>query len=317
MGHARKADIYQAVSRQLKSLHRFGESKFEAKQAARAVGSGPVRLDGIYSFSTARAYQRECMRFAGYVAEKSPAGRFTTLEGAYAYAREYVAQLNADAANSAYSVKLARAAIAKMYGVAGSELGETRQRSRAEISRGRHRTVISEKTGKVIKNHSVRSGRFSEAKHKDLVEFAKATGLRREELRRLRGDRLVERDGRYFLELRGSIDGTKGGKRREVPVREEYAAKVVELCRKAGSERVFEKVPDTLDQHYYRGVYAKELYREALERKQESGAEINPYYCRGDRAGEVYDRDCMAEVSKALGHTRISVIAGHYLYEDA
>ena len=43
MGHARKADIYQAVSRQLKSLHRFGESKFEAKQAARAVGSGPVR----------------------------------------------------------------------------------------------------------------------------------------------------------------------------------------------------------------------------------------------------------------------------------
>ena len=316
MGHKQKADIYQEVAQQLKGLHRFGESKFEAKQETRSAGSGPVRLDGIYSFSTARAYQRECMRFAEYVSAKAPEGRHTSLKAAYAYAPGYIEQLNANAENSAYSVKLARSAVAKLYGVAGSELGETRQRSRAEISRGRHRTVVSEKTGKVIKNHSVRSGRFSEEKHKDLVEFAKATGLRREELRRLRGDRLVERDGRYFLELRGSIDGTKGGKCRDVPVREEYAAKVVELCHKAGHERVFQTVPGTLDQHYYRGVYAKELYKEALERKQASGAEINPYYCRGDRAGEVYDRDCMAEVSQALGHTRISVIAGHYLYEN-
>lgn len=315
MGHAQKADIYQEVSKQLKQLHRFGESKHAAKQEARSTGSGPVRLGGIYSYSTARAYQSECMKFAEYVAANAPAGRHTGLQAAFAYAPEYIAQLNADQARSAYSVKLARSAVAKLYGVSGAALGETRQRARAEISRGRRRTVVSEKTGKVIKNHSVRSGRFSEEKHSDLVTFAKATGLRREELRRLHGDRLVERNGKYYLELRGSIDGTKGGRSRMVPVREAGLEKVQELCRQAGTGLVFKSVPETLDQHYYRGVYAKELYAERLAEKQASGAEMNPYYCRGDRAGTVYDRDCMAEVSKALGHTRISVIAGHYLYE--
>jgi len=36
---------------------------------------------------------------------------------------------------------------------------------------------------------------------------------------------------------------------------------------------------------------------------------------RKDRAGVVLDRAAMAKVSKWLGHNRLDVIAGHYLYD--
>ena len=38
------------------------------------------------------------------------------------------------------------------------------------------------------------------------------------------------------------------------------------------------------------------------------------YFMRADRKGDVYDREAMEKVSKQLGHNRIDVIAGHYLY---
>ena len=39
------------------------------------------------------------------------------------------------------------------------------------------------------------------------------------------------------------------------------------------------------------------------------------YVCRRDRAGVVYDKAAMLQVSRMLGHNRISVIAGHYLHD--
>ena len=39
------------------------------------------------------------------------------------------------------------------------------------------------------------------------------------------------------------------------------------------------------------------------------------YVCRCDRAGVVYDKAAMKQVSRFLGHNRIEVIAGHYLHE--
>lgn len=45
----------------------------------------------------------------------------------------------------------------------------------------------------------------------------------------------------------------------------------------------------------------------------EGGDTGDAYVCRGDLQGIVYDRKAMEIASKALGHNRISVIAGHYL----
>jgi hypothetical protein len=65
-----------------------------------------------------------------------------------------------------------------------------------------------------------------------------------------------------------------------------------------------------MDVHHYRSEYASTLYRK-LARQEIPKAER--YCCRGDLKGTWYDKAAMKEVSEALGHSRISVIAEHYL----
>lgn len=308
MAHGKqRTDLHQQIKETLTAKERFGESKYDAKRDGTAK-------DGIYSYSTARIYNRECQRFARYVTENSPQGRYTNLEEARAYAKAYIERENADTTKSAYTVKLERSALAKLYGITSrdvtKELGQVRERSRADITRSRERTVISEKTGKTIKNQSTRSGHFSEKKHPDEVAFARGTGMRRSEMEQVRGDQLHQReDGSYYFRMEGYQ--CKGGREREIPVRGDVR-RIAELCKAAGSGRVFEHVPKAMDVHHYRSEYASTLYRE-LARDRDAIPVTERYCCRNDLKGVWYDKAAMREVSEALGHSRISVIAEHYL----
>ena len=75
--------------------------------------------------------------------------------------------------------------------------------------------------------------------------------------------------------------------------------------------------------------YAARVYADAVSRRGEGsytpgagkrsegrsgGYERGRYCCMKDRAGVWYDREAMREASRALGHSRIDVIAGHYLH---
>lgn len=82
----------------------------------------------------------------------------------------------------------------------------------------------------------------------------------------------------------------------------------------AGSERVFQKVPNGMDVHGYRGQFAVDLYR-SLARPLKKIPKKDQYRCRGDRQGIVLDKKAMFLVSQALGHGRINVIAENYLYD--
>ena len=297
----RQADIYQEVLQRLSSMEKFGESKHEAKINGTAK-------DGIYSHSTANTYSRECLKFADYVKTNSPQGRYTPLEASKSLAREYIARENAN--KSPYTVKLERSALAKLFGVEGTELGAVRNRSRENITRSRNRTIISEKTGKEIKNTSTRSGRFSEKNHPDEVAFARGTGMRRAEMGKVHGDQLFKRaDGSYCFKI---IDNqAKGGRFREIPIRGNVE-RIKELCEEAGHGKVFSNVPNHMDVHHYRYEYATNLYREfARERNDIPKAER--YCCRKELKGTWYDKSAMKIVSEALGHSRINVIAEHYL----
>lgn len=304
MAHGKqRVDLHQEIKHALRSMERFGESKYDAKRDGTAK-------DGIYSYSTAHVYNRECQKFAHYVSEHSPQGRYTSLEDAKSYAKEYIERENADTSKSAYTVKLERSAIAKLYGIDSRELGQVRERAREDISRSRERTVISEKTGKEIKNPSTRNGRFSEKNHPNEVTWARGTGMRRAEMEQVCGDQLHQRvDGSYYFKM----DGTqcKGGREREIPVRGDIE-RIKELCERAGHDRVFEKVPSHMDVHHYRSEYASNLYRE-LARERDAIPKNDRYCCRADLKGIWYDKRAMKEVSEALGHSRISVIAEHYL----
>lgn len=301
MGHTKqREDLHQAIKKTLRDKERFGESKYQAKKDGTAK-------EGIYSYETARVYNRECQRFAEYVKEKSPEGRYTSLEAAREYAREYIQQNNAKANLSPYTVKLQASALAKLYGCKSSEFGATESRHRVDISRSRERVVISEKTGKEILNPTTNAGHFSEKKNAEIVSFAKGTGLRRSELSALRGTQLRERDGKYYLQVVG-----KGGRERLAPIIGPAEKDIVQRCMAAGSGKVWEKVPAHMDVHHYRSQYATEMYA-AYARARDEIPKEDRYCCRCDLKGVWYDKEAMKIVSEALGHNRISVIAEHYL----
>lgn len=298
MAHGKqRVDLHQEIKQTLRAKERFGESKYAAKK------SGDMK-DGIYSYTTARDYNRSCQRFAEYVREVSPQGRYTSLSDAFQYAREYIEKL--DATMSPYTVKASRSALAKLFGCKGSDIAKVRERTRADITRSRERTVISEKTGKEIKNPKTRAGHFSEKKHADLVAFCRSTGLRKSELESLKGNQLYEKDGAYYLHVVG-----KGGREREIPVRGDVQL-VVEKCKAASDGKVWGKVPSSMDVHHYRSQYATAFYKD-LARPLDQIPRKELYCCREDLKGVWYDREAMRTVSEALGHSRVSVIAEHYL----
>ena len=301
MSHGKlKSDIFQDIDRTLKEKLKKGSSKYQDKLNG-------IARNYIYSSQTALVYQKECMKFGEYVASHSPEGRYTSLEDAYQYAKEYI-KLE-DNSKSSYTVKMERSALAKLFGVAGSDLCEVRNRKRADITRSRQGTVISKKSGKEIKNTKTRRGRFSEKNHKDEVAFAKGTGMRRSEMASVRGNQLIKKGNDYYIKMQGNQ--CKGGREREIPVRGDVE-RIVELCERAGSGKVFNSVPQHMDVHHYRHEYATEFYKQ-IARKKEDIPKPDRYCCRCDLKGVWYDKKAMRIVSEALGHSRISVIAGHYL----
>ena len=78
---------------------------------------------------------------------------------------------------------------------------------------------------------------------------------------------------------------------------------------------MFNKLSSNYDNHFYRATYASRLYNQ-LKRDIDDIPTEDKYIMRKDRAGEIYDKKAMLLVSNALGHTRISVIAQSYLYQN-
>lgn len=166
----------------------------------------------------------------------------------------------------------------------------------------RHRANITRSRETVA-----RDAHFSEENNRDIVTFCKCTGLRRAELLQIRG---IDLDGSSLMVYRG----TKGGKVRIVPLcgSNEELATVKQLAAAAGNNKIFPHISSAMDVHHYRSVYCQRLYN-SYARQLEQIPDTDRYYCRRDKRGVVYDRKAMLQVSRALGHNRISVIAGHYL----
>ena len=289
------------IKKTLKSKEKFGESKHSAKQK-------DTMKDGIYSINTAKMYNRECQKFAKYVIAERGNAKLSVAESRD-YAAEYLQQ-GIENGVSPYTLQMQRSALAKLYGCTGNEICDLPARHRAEITRSRNHTIVSEKTGKIIKNPSTRAGHFSEKNNADIVAFCRSTGLRRSELESLTGDQLeVTEDGNAYIHLDGYQ--CKGGRPRVVPVIGDVS-NAITLCQNAGSNKVFPRVPQAMDVHSYRSEYAVAIYNQyarpldELKRKEK-------YYCRAELKGVVYDREAMLMASKALGHNRISIIAEHYL----
>lgn len=244
----------------------------------------------IYMTSTYEDYKKSLNQFFSYCEEKHGC---KTIKQCREYADEWL-QSRIDRKLSAWSLKKDRSALCKLYQEPAKNFIDLPTRRRENIKRSR---------GSAKRDYG-----FSEKNNKDIISFGKSTGLRRKELSELRGNQLIEKDGKYYLK---DVLG-KGGKKRTVPIIGDVET-VIKYCTDAGNGLVWPSVPSHMDEHRYRGEYCKALYN-SLARPIEALQRQEKYICRKDKGGIIYDKSAMLQTSTALGHGRINVIASNYLY---
>lgn len=281
----------------------FRKGKGTSKHKDKACD--PVALaQKIYSDTTLHTYKQAWLDYC----EKMKEAKFKvnghsprTLDEAREFMPFYVDDnkrrpgKTAGSTMSAWSQRTYFAGAAKVLGCSASDY-DLPSRNYTNIKRSRE----------IVKSDS----HFSADKNAELLSFARSTGLRNaKELQQITGKDLVALGGgEYAIHVRG-----KGGKERQAPVvgtPGEIAA-VVNRMIAAGSGCVWVKVPKHADIHACRREYAQRIYSK-YARPVESIPRSERYYCRGGSTA-VFDRKAMLTASKALGHSRLNVIAGHYL----
>lgn len=245
----------------------------------------------IHSHSTHKTYQSQCAHFAEFCYAQGI--KYPGEEKALIV--PYIEHLKASG-KSPFTIYTAACALAKVYGCSTEDFGITfPKRERVSIRRSR---LIAK-----------RDTTFSEENNRALIEFCRSTGLRRSELTALRGSDLRVNGDKVFVHVKQG----KGGKSRNVEVIGDVKG-VVKIMKEAGNGLAFPAgIPSHMDVHSYRSQYACEYYRK-YARPLKNIPQEDKYICRKDKAGTVYDKKAMAKTSLQLGHNRISVIAGNYLY---
>lgn len=158
---------------------------------------------------------------------------------------------------------------------------------------------------------------FNHDKHKELIRFIKATGLRNIELRKLRPEQIIKDNwGRVFIKI--MANQAKGGRPRIVfPILSDadWVYEYAKFKQNKGEDRVFSKkageLPKRTPYHPCRAVFAERKYMEA--EKSHGTGEI--YTRRGD--GRKFDKGALQIVSENLGHNRLGICIQNYLWRDS
>lgn len=282
---------------------------YETLNNMRAAGSGrnhhadkQAGVDGkyIYSTRTYNGYYETAKLFTGWCLENHP--QVQCMQDCRQYTSEFI-QAQIASGLSPYTIGTRKAALAKLYQMPQEErdgMPSAPMRRRMDITRSR---------GTAVRDNGISAA--TEAKYAALTS---CTGLRRAELVRLHGtDLKTDGKGHYWLSI---TRGTKGGKSRKAPIigTQAEVKALISACRTAGDAPICPRLPSHYDNHHYRAIYAVRAYR-ALARPVSAIPVNDRYIMRKDRAGVVLDRAAMVKVSKWLGHNRLDVIAGHYLYD--
>ena len=297
MGHKNKKSLIRQVQENLqKKLDRgVGTSKHEMKQQH-------ATSDKIFSYQTFKSYLKGNIGFVNYCKENYGC---KTLEECRSHVDDYLQHRMSYC--SSWTVKLDSASIAKLYNESTTAFCHTNSRLRTDVVRSRGE--------KGMDRH------FSEARNSQLVEFCRSTGLRRSEVAACRGSHLVAVDtpaGSSFHGVGILVPNGKNGKSRIAPLccSKEVADRIIQQCKEAGDGKLFERVHAAADIHSYRSRYASNYYTAIAPKDKNLIPPNNRYICRGsDKAGVVYSRPHLRQVSAALGHNRECVVANSYLHD--
>lgn len=282
-----KNQVYEKVLK----MHKEGQgrSKFQDKKDG-------ISGKFIYSSSTYQTYKKSGKLFCSWLEKEHP--EVKQLKDGQQYVNQYLECLVKED-YSPWSISTKKAALSKIFQVPAGTFIQTPTRERAKIKRSRYESSLDKNISKATEEY--------------YSKITSATGLRRSELLKITGDALYEKDGKFYIRVE---KGTKGGRPRVAEVigkDDKETQEIVNLFKEKGKLRVVSSVPKHLDNHFYRGQYAKRVYNR-YARSEKFIPQEKKYIMRKDRAGEVLDRDAMLITSKYLGHNRIDVIAQSYLY---
>lgn len=296
MGHKNKKSLVRQVQENLQEkLHRgIGTSRHEAKQSH-------TTADKIFSYNTFKTYMKANIGFVNFCKENYGC---KTLDDCRPHVDEFIQHRISNGVSS-FTLKMETSAIGKLFGVSTTVFCPTPSRHRSAVVRSRG--------VKGMDRH------FSEKNNQKLVDFCRATGLRRMEVANCRGSHLVACEtpsGEQFHGIGILVPNGKGGKTRVAPLccSKQVAEQIIQQCKEAGDGKLFEKVHAAADVHGYRAQYASSFYT-AVARDVSTLKGHQRYVCRADKAGIVYDRSALRQTSVALGHNRVEVVANSYLHD--
>lgn len=334
-----KKTLHQQAYDKLQSLTAYGQSKHEAKKTG-------VDKEKIYSYATYKTYKQWVFAFTKWEKENHP--EVTTLKKAKRHVGDYLQSLVDNGSYSASTIATATAALNKIYQMAPNDPQRFTppERHRVDITRSRNAVEydrhFSESNNRELVNFAQATGARRAAlerltgadlytaeqlhsyvdKIRDLIEQGQT--LTKTQVTRLN---LINDTLKTFPEETHFVyfDRDKGGRCRYAPIIGEHKQDVIDRFNNTGnSDKVWLAVPKAMDVHSYRSDYATALYRayarpidtipydktnKGSGQKYQSGV----YHCRGDLKGVSLDKAAMQQVSKALGHNRLEVVASHYL----
>ncbi len=288
MSHKNKIPLVKQLLDVLDSKHVQGRSKYKDKK------DGVDCRKYIYSWGTYKTYFKQGKLYFNWLKKKGY--RCKKLIDCRAYCDEYL-QEAIDRQLSPFTIKLYVATFSKIFGDDSSTYIDTPPRLRKNVFRSRKSAIRD-------KNYNPETISLVEA-------FAKSVGLRKSELKALRGNRLryYPETGEYKVLVNSA---SKGGRPREALVIGDVKL-VVSLMEAAGDNKVFANVPD-IDIHHLRAVYASNLYTHLTKTQGIPKDPRDRYIHRRELAGKVLSKSIMRQVSENLGHSRINVMAQSYSY---
>ena len=308
--------INRDLGHRLSCLKRFGQSKHEAKAAAREAyikehgnlkGYNPSKVDGIFSIGTMESYRQTASEFAKWAAD---GGCKRTSDISRELAGRYLQERQA-AGKSPWTTSKDMAALNKLFqfDLTKSELG-LQTRSLKEITRSRNETE---------------NDRRDFSRDKDQICFAKATGCRRQSMLRVCPDDLHRNSTGKVVAVTLT---EKGGKTRTAPVLNTYKDQLTEVVDRHAAkpyQPLFTHYDSHIDNHAFRAEYASALMRQLEDERVVGqalcGGDFDPRAlvnlkgrdAQSDTPYRGHDRDICAMVSGALGHNRLEVVFQSYI----
>ena len=288
----RKSIIYEAIER-LDAKMALRTSRFAAKQVRREAKERvwAYSTEHIHSHGTRRAYQQHVLHFLNWCRDQYSLTHLAQVDArANELASQYLTERILEE-KSAYTLHTERSALRLFF---------TQRTLAQDVTLPRRQRESITQSRRPAK----RDRDFQQNNWRREIQFLESCGLRKSEALDLRVHEVHSlADGRVSIFVRQG----KGGKTRQVPVLQgcERSVLVCVQGREDQQERVFSRLPDRIKCQARRRSYAQHLYQ------QLSGLPLP--VSKGRLIAHSYDKEAVLQVSKALGHNRISVVHRHYL----